>query len=63
MIFHLNAYFVSCIFWLKNGNFDFQYLNSKYKIYVFCQKMKSVSFIHKIVSTESVFYRKYKNLV
>ena len=33
-IFYFNAYFVSHIFWLKNGISDFQYLKSKHKIYI-----------------------------
>ena len=33
-IFYFNAYFVSHIFWLENGIFDFQHLKSKHKIYI-----------------------------
>ena len=32
--FYFNVYFVSHIFWLKNGYFYHQYLKSKHKIYI-----------------------------
>ena len=37
--FYFDAYFVSYIFWLKNGTFDSQYFKSKHKVIKSCQKM------------------------